>query len=378
MRIVILHASAGHGHEKAAQSIQEGFLSLGVPPQDLLVLDVLDETPRWFKKLYTAIYYYSIKHTPKAWGRAYDLFNHSVFYQKIAKPGRRFVNGLLERDLIRRMLRENPDAILCTHFLAPEVLGQLKEKGKLPAFLVTAVTDFLPHSFWINPGTDHYWVMSEEGKKDLEAWGVPPSKITVGGIPVALKFQLRGRKAEIRKREGLDEGRFTILVTSGSFGLGPAAEVLETLRSFGDTIQVVVVSGKNQDQYRALKARSYPFRTRIYGFVSHMDELMEASDLIVAKPGGATTAESLAKGVPMVVLEPIPGQEAGNAKVLKERNASFFLGEPKDIGIILKGILDYPEVLIEKKRAIERLARPESSLELAKFVLDQIGARYVR
>ena len=101
---------------------------------------------------------------------------------------------------------------------------------------------------------------------------------------------------------------------------------------------------------------------------------LEASDLIIAKPGGATTSESLAKAVPMVVLEPIPGQEAGNARLLKERNTSFFLGVPSDIRTILKGILDYPVVLEEKKRSIRQLAKPDAAVELAKFALKRIGS----
>ena len=134
----------------------------------------------------------------------------------------------------------------------------------------------------------------------------------------------------------------------------------------------MVVCGKNTDLERSLRKREYPFPIKIYGFVSHMDQLMEASDLIVAKPGGATTTESLAKGIPMAVLEPIPGQEARNAKLLKERNASFFLGKPSDMRIILKGILDYPEVLEEKKRSIQALARPDAAMDAARFVLKRI------
>lgn len=374
MRIAVIHASAGHGHAKAAEAVREGFLACGVPEEEILLLDVLDETPRWFRQLYTSLYYYSVKHTPQAWGGAYSISDDPLIYRMIVRPFRRWVNGAVGKGLLRRMIREKPDVILCTHFLAPEVLGCAKQNREIASFLLTVVTDFLPHSFWINSGTDHYWVMSEEGKAGLKRWGIPEEEITAGGIPVALRFRLHGRKKELRRREGLHEECFTILVTSGSFGLGPAAEVLEVLREFGDTIQVMVVCGRNEGQYRLLEGKSYPFKIRLYGFVSHMDELMEASDLIVAKPGGATTAESLAKGVPMVVLEPIPGQEAGNARVLKERNASFFLGEPGDIQVIVKGILDYPAVLEEKKRTIQRLAKPDAAVQLAQFVLKKLGA----
>ena len=373
MRVALIHASAGHGHAKAAEAVREGLLASGVPKEQILVLDALDETPGWFRKLYTSVYYYSVKHAPELWGGAYALSDGSFVYRTIVRPLRRWVNGGVGKGLLKRMIREKPDAILFTHFLAPEVLGWAKETGQISSLLVTVVTDFFPHSFWINPGTDHYWVMSEEGEEILKRRGIPEEKMTAGGIPVALRFRPQGRKKELRRREGLEEERFTILITSGSFGLGPAGEVLDSLRDFGNKIQVMVVCGRNQTQYRLLEEKKYPFQTRLYGFVSHMDERMEASDLVVAKPGGATTAESLAKGVPLVVLEPIPGQEMGNARLLKERNASFFLGKPSDIQIIMKGILDYPVVLEEKKRSIQRLAKPDAALELARFVLKEMG-----
>lgn len=372
MRIIILHASAGHGHAKAAEAVKEGFARCGVADSEVTVLDALQETPAWFRKGYTSSYYFSVKHLPQVWGSAYALMDQDWFYDSIGARIRKFVNDFAAERLVRRMAGEAPEAIVCTHFLSPEVIGRAKIRGRLNSRLITVVTDFMPHRFWINPGTDHYWVMSEEGKRALESRAVPSNKITAGGIPISLKFRPQNKKPEARRKEGLEADRFTLLITSGSFGLGPTEELMKTLREFGERIQAIVVCGKNQDLLQALEKESYPFRLRLYGFVSHMDELMEASDLVIAKPGGATTSECLAKGVPMVVVEPIPGQEAGNAGLLKERNAAFFLSEPGDIRVILKGILDYPGVLIEKQNCIRRLAKPDAAVDLARFVLHQI------
>ncbi len=375
MRIALLHASAGQGHQKAAESLGEAFKACGVRNEEIFLGDSLDDTPPWFKTLYTSIYYYSVKYTPCLWGASYNLAESPFLYQQFIGPFRRLLNSAVAEKLVRRIKEMNPDAVVCTHFLAPELLGRLKAGGVISSFLLSVVTDFVPHAFWINPGTDHYWVMSEEGKQILERRGVPSIRITAGGIPISLRFKPQGKNREFRKREGLREDLFTLLLTSGSFGLGPTVEVLEALSEFGGKIQVLVVCGRNQDLLRTLEAKRFPFHAKLYGFVSHMDELMEASDLMVAKPGGITTSESLAKGLPMVVLNPIPGQEAGNARLLKERNAAFFLGEPGDIQTIVKGILDYPEVLVEKRREIERLAKPDAALEIARFVLDRIKKR---
>lgn len=369
MRLALFHASAGYGHSKIAEVIHQELLKSGVSEKDIFVEDVLDETPRWFKKIYTGIYYYSVKHIPKVWGWAYEMADHRLLYPLWGQRLRRLVNRSFGEGLLRRVRQEKPDVIICTHFMAPEILGWEKMRGNISSHLVTVITDFYPHAFWVNPGTDYYWVMSDEGKKDLEGLGVLPEKIMAGGIPVSPRFRPAGKKKEIRRREGLGEECFTILITSGSFGLGPAAELLEALREFGGQIQAMIVCGRNEAQLSELERNAYPFKIKLYGFVSNMDELMEASDLVVAKPGGSTTSEALAKGVPMVILEPIPGQEAGNARLLKERNAAFFLGKPGDIRIVLKGILDYPAVLQEKKQAIQGLAKPEAAIDLARFIL---------
>lgn len=373
MRIVILHASAGHGHAKAGAAIKEGLIVCGVPEKEILLLDALDETPAWFRWFYTSSYFYSVKYASRMWGMAFDLTDREKLYQNFLYPLRGLLNSSVGQGLIRRMMAEKPEVILFTHFMAPEVLGRAKQKDLIRSKLITVVTDFMPHRFWINPGTDHYWVMSEEGKQSLENRGVPGQSITTGGIPISPLFRPNGKREEFRKKEGLDGKQFTILITSGSFGLGPTAEILEVMKEFGKSLQILVVCGKNETLYRNLEKRQYPFHLRLYGFVSHMDQLMEASDLLIAKPGGITTCESLAKGIPMVVLEPIPGQETGNARLLQERNAAFFLHKPEDIRVILKGILDYPEVLGEKKRSIERLAKPDAAIDIARFVLQQIG-----
>lgn len=369
MRVAILHASAGHGHTQVAESVREGLLAAGVPANGLSFFDVLDETPAWFKKFYTASYYHSVKWFPDSWGALFHFSDRPEVYRFLGRPLRRWVNDGIGGALVRRILREKPDAVVNTHFLAPEILGRLKKSGRFQSLLVTVVTDYYPHSFWINPGTDYYWVMSEEAKEVLVSRGVKADRITAGGIPVALRFHPKHQKEEIRRREGLDPNRLTLLLTSGSFGLGPISQVLEGLRDFSGQVQAIVVCGRNEEQQKTLNAIGFPFPVKVYGFVSNMDELMEASDLVVAKPGGSTTTESLAKGVPMAVLNPIPGQETGNANLLKVRNASFFLGEPSDIRTILKGILDYPQVLEEKKRNIARLAKPGASTDLAKFIL---------
>ncbi|HOW87928.1 MAG TPA: glycosyltransferase [Candidatus Omnitrophota bacterium] len=368
MKIDILHATAGEGHRKIALAIQEGFTRLGPSTLQLRTLDSLKYTDDLFQKTYTPFYYWAVRHAPNLWGWSYDILDHACVY-KTLRPLRSLTNSAHTKLLLEDAVKNQPDVIIATHFMPPEILGRAKLKGLIRSKIVTVITDFFPHTFWVNPGTDHYWVMAEETKQELVRRGVPESIITAGGIPVAAAFKPTGRKIEILKKYGLEENRFTLLLTSGSFGLGPQEAILEELKAFKDKVQCFVVCANNKELKAILDAKTYPYPVKIFGFIDFMPDLMEASDLMVAKSGGSTTSEALAKGVAMAVMEPIPGQETRNAKLLKLRDAAFFLKKPEEIRGIVQTILEDPATLSKKRAAIAQLARPNAADDLVKMVL---------
>ncbi len=367
MKIFIFHASAGHGHQKAAEVLAKAFLKRGLKPEDVRVIDALDLAPFVFRKSYPAIYFHSVKNIPHVWGWFYEMFDLPV--TAWLKPFRHFFNFLHGQKLLQLVKKEKPDVIICAHFFTAELFSSAKAKGKIQAKIITLITDFLPHSFWVNPGTDIYWVMGEDASRALQKRGIPKEKIRTGGIPVEDAFKPAGRKAEILSKFKFETGRLTLLLTSGSFGLGPHAEILKELESFKDKVQCFMVCGKNAGLQQSLEKISFSYPIRIFGFVDFMPDLMEASDLIVAKTGGLTTCESLAKGIPLIVLEPIPGQETRNAEILKERNAAFFMEKPEQIKVIVQSILKDPALIDAKKKEIQKLSKPHAAEDLASFVL---------
>jgi processive 1,2-diacylglycerol beta-glucosyltransferase len=284
-------------------------------------------------------------------------------------PLRLLTNTLHAKKLLEDVVKNQPDVILSTHFMPPEILGRAKQKGLIKSKMITVITDFYPHTFWVNPGTDLYWVMADETKQELVRRGVPEKIITVGGIPILPTFQPTGKRSELLKKHGFDEGRFTLLLTSGSFGLGPHEAILEELKAFKDKIQCFVVCANNKELKAILENKTYPYPVKIFGFIDFMPELMEASDLMIAKSGGSTSSEAVAKGVVMIVMEPIPGQEARNMKLLKIRDAAYFLNDPSEIRNIVQGILDDPSTLQKKRDAMKRLAKPHASEDLVKMIL---------
>lgn len=369
MRIMIFHASAGHGHQKVAEVIEKALLKIKRAEDEVHLYDALDLTPGFFSCSYKAIYFQSVKWTPQLWGASYEFLDKPGPYACI-RPIREIGNSLIGRKILAEVRKIKPDVIVCTHFLTAELLSRAKQQGKIKARMVIVVTDYYPHTFWVHPASDDYWIMSEEGLEDLVQREVARGKIHPDGIPVDPKFMPGQRKREVLERFGFSPDRFTILLTSGSFGLGPQKAILENMAGFKDKIQVFVVCGRNQSMTEELSRQTFGFPVKVFGFVDFMHELMEASDLMIAKPGGATTTESLAKGLVMVVLDPIPGQETRNVRLLGLRDTSFFMKDPAQIQLILKNIFEKPEMLEAKKEHIRGLAKPEAARHLAEWILN--------
>lgn len=369
MKILIFHAPAGHGHRQVAEVIAQAFHKRGFSSEEVKVTDALAATPFFFRRSYPAIYFNSVKYLPKIWGWVYETLDRPKIY-RFVKPFRSLINSLVGARLLREVVRQAADVIICTHFFSAELFAAAKRRGQVKAALVTVITDFYPHTFWVNEGADFYWVMSEEGKAALKERGVEDPQIRPGGIPVADAFKPAGRKEEFLRKWNFSKERMTLLLTSGSFGLGAQRTLLNALEPFKDKIQCFVVCAINEKLKKSLAEQHFGFPVQIFGFVNFMADLMEASDLLLAKSGGSTTAEALTKGVPMVVMDPIPGQETRNAGLLKQRNAAFFIEKPEQISLILKVIFEHPEILAAKRRELQQLARPNASEDLVTFVLD--------
>lgn len=367
MNVLILHANAGQGHKKVAETIARQ-MARDKSDWQVEVHDALDFTPGFFKAAYPAVYYYSVKYTPAMWGWSYD-FAETKLGIAVIYPLRKFGNRFVARKLLNKVIAEKPDVVICTHFLSAQLLSLAKQQGLISSKIIVVITDFVPHEFWVNKGTDLYWVMSEEGRDNLLARGVNSECINVGGIPIDNAFLPQPDKRQsLVKKFNLEENRMTLMISSGSFGLGPTEELLDQLTEFSDKVQALVICGNNAGLKKKLDSKSYAFPVHAFGFIDYMADVMEASDLLIAKCGGSTTCESLAKTLPMVVLKPIPGQEAGNASILKARGAAFSIEEPREIKVILKNIFDHKDLLPNKKKEIRTLSKPHAVNDLIEYI----------
>ncbi len=369
MKIALFHANAGYGHKKVALVTEQALLRLGGSGVSVEHHDILEKTSALTRQLYPAAYFFSVKNLPDAWGWTYETLDSPLVY-KALKPLRSLFNRIEGRLWLPWLAETKPDVLICTHFYSAEFFSRLKREGKIKAKVIVVITDFAPHTFWVNPGTDVYWVMTGEAKAELIRRGVKAEQIVAGGIPVDPIFKPQNRRDEVRKAYDLYPSRLTVLLTSGSFGLGSQLEILRAMQAYKDRIQAIVVCGQNEKQKRQLENTPFLFPVKIFGFVNFMPDLMEASDLLIAKAGGSTTVESLAKGVPLVLTGSIPGQETRNADYLLARYAAFAMKEPQQIEIILKNIFETPGLLEQKKKIIQTIAKPDSADNLARFVLE--------
>jgi len=371
MKIMIFHASAGEGHRRAAIAIQEALLHSGVSTQDLIVTDALDYGSPFFKSSYTGFYYWCVKNIPKMWGVFYDLLDNRFIYN-VFYPIRRLYNAAHGQKLLKAVKSFQPGLIICTHFFSAELLGHARKHKDFDAKVVVLVTDFHPVRVWMHDGIDAYWVLSQDAKSTLTDRGVSAEKITVGGFPITSEFQNQQNQLHILEKNKFQANRLTLLLTTGSFGLGEQEHLLNLFEVVKEHVQCFVVCGRNKSLQEVLQKNQYGYPVRVFGFVDNMSELMDASDLMVAKPGGATTAEAMAKRLPMIATGAIPGQETENLKFLLNQNAVFSCETPDQILEVVQSVIKNRGLLEEKSQATDRICNPQAARDIAQMRLKWI------
>lgn len=340
MKTVIFYATAGIGHKKAAFAIKEAFDERG--KNDILLLDVLDYTNRFFKVSYNSIYLGLVRYLPTLWGFFYYFLDNPWVYGVFVGPLRRLTNHLNSRKLVQFLLTTQPETVIVTHFFPSEVIANLKKRGTLKTRLVSVITDYQSHTFWLSKYVDCYVVASDYTREDLIRRGIPRERIKVFGIPCAKSFSEERDPKTIKSKIGLTPEKKTIFILGGGFGVGPIKRIVLYLDKIEKDFQGIVVCGYNEKLYKEIDeiTRSSRHKFKVYGFVNNIDELMAASDVLVSKSGGISVTEALNSGLPMVVIKPIPGQEMRNYKFLKRHNAVLRIKNPKEIINIVEELFD--------------------------------------
>ena len=373
-RILVLSASVGAGHLRAAQAVELALRQV-VPQATVKNLDVLDLTNAAFRRLYGQAYLDLVNRAPHVLGYFYDMLDRPSSSGKNRGDSLRLAVEKLNLKSFLRFLQEEPwDLVINTHFLPAEIIAHLRKEEKLSVPQVTATTDFETHRLWVNQPCDRYFTATEEGALYLNSWGVPATDIFPTGIPIHPVFSEPKDRAECLARQGLKGDRHIVLQLAGGFGVGPIEKLFHAILDVELPLEIVVVAGRNEKLKTQLQKVKTPPRhhVKVFGFTDQIDELMAVADLVVSKPGGLTTSETLARGAAMVIVNPIPGQESRNSDFLLENGAAIKVNNIATMAYKLTTLLRDPERLKQLKANARRLGRPRAAFDVVNGALELI------
>ena len=360
MKILITHASAGAGHRKAAEAL---YMHLRENTSHEVVLnDALDHASPLYKKLYTGTYSLLITYIPFLWGLIFSFLD-LAWMQPLVRGFRRVYNQINMSKFNAYLCKEQFDYIFSTHFMPNEVTAALKRDARIKARLVSVITDYDVHRVWLAKGIDIYAVACEYTKEKCKHLGVLERQVFVSGIPSDKKFAKSHDIVALKEKFGLQKDAFTVLIATGSFGIGPIEELVDQLGDF----QVIVICGHNKTLFERLRQKdaSHVF---VNALVDNMDELMAVSDCMVTKPGGLSITEAMVSQLPLIFFNAIPGQEARNVKVLKRYGIGIGPCGLKEIYEHLYRMRTSKDVHRNAVNKLKELARPQSVKDLQSLI----------
>lgn len=366
-RILLLYITELSGHHKASMAIERAIKLLD-PAAETLNVNSFNYTNPILEKIINKTYMSVIKRTPEVWEYLYD--NPSVV--KNTQRLKEAIHRHNSKKLSALLNDFRPDAVVATQAFPCGIIADIKKSSNPDISLVGALTDFYPHSYWVYEAVDRYVVASEEAKQRFIHDGIPEEKIKILGIPIDVKFKEKKPKEQIKQKLNLDLDKPVVLIMGGGAGLGPIKTIVLTMDRLYTDLQVIVVAGANAKLYKYLVKKAGCFKKKIIplGYSDNIDELMEASDIVITKPGGITVSEALAKALPILIVNPIPGQEAKNTKFLIKSGAAIKAENNMEVATLLENLFSMPSKLKAMADAAARISKPNSAQDIAKMILE--------
>jgi processive 1,2-diacylglycerol beta-glucosyltransferase len=367
--ILILHATVGTGHKTAALALEKAFKRRGA--ERVWVQDTLDYGSGLFRRLYANLYIDLSEKTPELWGFAYHESNReqSRFERQLRQLYSRI--GIYKVDELNHL---RPDAILCTHFLPIDAaLNSLAPAGlKAPVFCV--VTDFVGHPFWAHPGIAGTFVGNAMTADMLVSHGVPRQSLHVTGIPVNPDIAFPKNVAAIREQRLLGKGPVITLIGSGIED-DKVRRMAEGILAREIEGTLCIVAGRNYTLQQHLVGLhgSARLELRVLGFIDYLDDLIAASDLVITKSGGLITSEVMARGTPLLVTEPIRGQEEFNADYVVTAGVGVQARLTDSVPYMVESLVADTPRLAQMRRHAALYGRPDAALAVADIVLNTIN-----
>jgi processive 1,2-diacylglycerol beta-glucosyltransferase len=367
-KILLMYITKNSGHHRASLAIEGALRNLNTGAE-ILNINAFNYTNPVLEKVINKTYMGIIKTRPEVWDYLYDNPNVLRSTQKM----RDFIHRYNSRKLSELLYDFKPEVVVCTQAFPCGMVADFKRTHRYECCLFGVLTDYAPHSYWIYDSVDGYMVPSEDTGRRLVGNGIRADRVHVFGIPIDPKFTELSNRASIFQKHKLDPALPILLLMGGGQGLGPLKNLVSGLENLDIAFQMVVVAGTNTRLYSYFQQteRQRRKKTIYFSYADNIDELMEISSLILTKPGGITTAEALSKGLPVLIVNPLPGQESMNTRYLLMENVALRARDWREAIVLVEALLAHPTKLAQMSEQARRCAKPDSAIRAAELILSE-------
>ncbi|MBD1862423.1 MULTISPECIES: glycosyltransferase [Trichocoleus] len=377
-RILILYSSLGSGHVSAARALKDAFARF--PDVEVLSEDALTYASSVYRNAITQLYEQLSEKVPLLYKAFYEGSDVDDLERAIDSN---LTWARLERPFFRKLgqfiKKADPDVVVCVQQIPSRLLQLLDQEDEVSKPQYVVVTDTIAHSTWINYGVNGYFLPNDLSANFLVQRGVNPQLLHVTGIPIHLESTKPKTKVAVRAQHDLPLDGSIITLFGGGLNPRRVRTMVSSLVEYSGASMVVLVAGRNGDLLEAVSdlADNDTTKLRRLGMIDHVDDLIVASDLTITKAGGLITSEILARGTPMVIVDPIPGQEEQNADVIASAGAGVQLRLLEMVTPAVQYLLQHPERLAEMRQAALEIGQPAAALNIAEYVLHNWQSHYV-
>lgn len=373
-KVLILYAKYGGGHLSAATAIQTYLEENYYYTVEVKCVDCVEYYNQFLSDMTTNAYKNLAKNAPNLWKKIYYGSKKGLLAKISGKA-----NSMMAKKLLSLLTDFSPDMVVSTHPFSSQIISLLKEQKKIYCDLATVLTDFAPHDQWLvgKEYCDYYFVSNNKMRQDLiDNYGVPSEKVFATGVPLSSKFSEKIDDEKTYSNYQLNPDKKTILFFGGGeFGLGKKRTVLilKSLAKHLDEYQIVAVSGRNKkmnNEFLNLYEKLQNEDLHVLKYTKDVPSLMHISSLVVTKPGGLTSSESLASNLPILIINPIPGQEEENAEFLEASGSAVWLKKDDNIDDVINNLLNDPQKLEQMKINTTQIAKPNSTMDICEILLE--------
>ena len=389
-KVLIMSASTGGGHNRAARAIKEELESRTIDNMSIEceIVDSLKLVNNTMDKVISRGYEKSALYTPKAYGSVYRFSETTIASKNEFKTNP--LTSLMARKFKHLLNESTPDLIIGTHPFPMIALSTLKKNNNIHSLsrsesfykstkvdippMISVLTDYTTHSTWIQNEIDYYIVGHEYVKELLVYEGVDSEKVKAFGIPVEKSFLSHRDRETVLTELGLSPEKLTVLLMGGSFGAGNIKETLEDLIAIDRDFQILVITGRNEhlkDKLsKMLDSTIHNKNICLLGYTNKMNDILASIDVLISKPGGLTTTEAVLNDVPMIVPYFIPGQEEENLDFLTNCGAALRTTKKYSLPVLLKVLIDDPSRLDNLRKNIKSIRKFDSAVNISNLVVD--------